>query len=69
MEKFLKRPWLKAYSGLSINLSAALLAVAFIGPNISFPANPSEFISLLMYVGFAIMFLLITVWIEKELEK
>lgn len=62
------RPWLKAFSGLFINLSAAWLAAAFIGPNVSFPNSPKDYIVLTMQVGFAIVALLLTVQFEKELE-
>ena len=62
------RPWLKALSALSSNISAAWLAVAFIGPNISVPKNTKEILVLILYIMFGIIFLLITVLLEKELE-
>ena len=69
MRDLLAKPWLKALSGLSINFSAALYAVPFIGPNISFPKDILDFAILTMNIMLGTMFLLLTVWFEKELEK
>jgi hypothetical protein len=69
MQLIFTKPWLHAFSGLSINLSAGWLLAAFIGPNVSFPENLKQFIVLTVHVGFAIVCLLLTVWLEKELEK
>lgn len=63
------RPWIKAFSGLSINISAAWFAVPFIGPSISFPNDKSDFLVLTSDIGFGIVFLLLTVWCEGKLEK
>lgn len=69
MDRFLTRPYLKAYSGLAINLSAALLAAPFIGYTISLPKTFQEFAILIVDFGVAIMLLLFTVWCEKKLES
>lgn len=69
MEQFLAIPWLKAYAGLSINISAAYFAVAFIGSNIVFPYDLNKFLVLIWNIIFGIVFLLITVKCEKEIEK
>lgn len=69
MAKKKYRPWLRALSGLSINISAAWFANAFIGPNISLPRNTAEIFSLTLSLVLGIVFLLITVWLERKLEK
>ena len=69
IERLFTRPWLKAYSGLSINISAGFLGVVFIGPNVSFPKNLWDFSILTVDIILAILFLLVTVWCEKELDK
>lgn len=63
------RPWLRALSGLFINISAAFFVAAFIGPTILFPKNPEQFVSLTLNIGFGILFLLTTVMLERMLEK
>lgn len=63
------RPWLRALSGLSINISAAWFALAFIGPNVSFPDSPEDFLKLTLNIVFGIVFLLLTVYLERRLEK
>lgn len=63
------RPWLKALSGLFINISAAWFALAFIGPNVAFPKSPIEFVLLTSYMIFGILFLVLTVFLERGLEK
>lgn len=63
------RPWLKAFSVISSNISAAWFAVPFIGPSISFPKDKSDFLVLTSDIGFGIVFLLLTVWCERRLEK
>ncbi|HBQ50694.1 hypothetical protein A3B42_00895 [Candidatus Daviesbacteria bacterium RIFCSPLOWO2_01_FULL_38_10] len=62
-------PYLKAFSGLSINISAAWFASAFIGTNLAFPRTAIAFIQLTSTILFGIVFLLATVLFEKELEK
>lgn len=69
MQRFLTKPWLRAFSGLSINLSAGWFGVVFIGPNVSFPKNLWDFAVLTADIILAIVFLLVTVWCEKELQK
>jgi len=69
VERFIAKPWLKAYSGLSINISAAFFISAFVGLTIAFPKNIIEFVGLTANVLSAILFLLITVLCEREIEK
>jgi|GEM_PF-2189454 len=69
MRKKKYRPWLRAFSGLFINISAAWFASSFIGTNISFPQTIFQFFALTLQIGFGIVFLLLTVRIEKELGK
>lgn len=69
MEILLTRSWLKAFSGLLINLSAALLVAPFIGYTIALPQTFNEFAILLVDFGTAIIFLLLTVWCEKRLDR
>lgn len=61
--------WLKAFSGLCINISAAWFAVPFIGYTISFPKDLRNIFTLTLDIAFGIIFLLITVLCEKKLEK
>jgi len=63
------RPWLKAFSAISGNISAAWFAVPFIAPSISFPKDKGDFLVLTSDIGFGIVFLLLTVWREGRLEK
>lgn len=67
--KLTEHAWLKALSGLTINISAAWFVVPFIGPNISFPKNLWEFTLLIWSIILGILFLLITVWCERRIEK
>lgn len=69
VSKLFTRPWLKAYSGLSINISAGFFLGVFIGPNISLPQSTKDFVVLFSYVGFGIVFLLLTVFFEREIER
>lgn len=62
-------PWLKAFSGLSINLSAAFLATPFIGLNIAFPNNVGQFFILTLHIVFAIVFLLLSILCERKLDN
>lgn len=63
------RPFLRAFSGLSINISAAWFAVPFIGTSIAFPNDLLSFRTLIASILFGILFLLVTVWFERKLEK
>jgi len=63
------RPLLKALSGLFINLSAGFFGVSIIGPNLSFPKGPTDFVVLTVNIIFGIVFLLLTILCEKEIEK
>lgn len=62
------KPWLKTLSGLFINLSASWLALAFITPRIS--RSLSELlISLTSNISYGIVFLVLAVNIEKDLQN
>ena len=63
------RPWLRAFSGLSINLSAAWLAAPVIGPNVSLPKSIWDFLILTLNIILAIVFLLLSVWCERKLKN
>lgn len=65
----LSKAWLKALSGLSINLSAAWFATALIGVNIAAPKEFGELLVLTFNLVFGIIFLLLTVKFEENLEK
>jgi len=69
MERLFTKPWLRAFAGLTINISAAWFAVAFIGPNVSLPSNLWEIFVLTWNIFFGIVFLLLTVSIERRLEQ
>jgi len=62
------RPWIKALSGLSINVSAAWFAVPFIGTTIKFPQTFFDVVILTLDIILGILFLLITVLFERKLE-
>lgn len=62
-------PWLKAFSQLSINISAAWFATPFIGHALSIPNNLLDFFVLTINIVFGIVFLLLGVFFEKRLEK
>lgn len=62
------KPWLKTLFGLFINLSASWLALAFITPRIS--RSLSELlISLTSNISYGIVFLVLAVNIEKDLQN
>lgn len=65
----LPRPLLKTLSGLFINISAAWFIVSFVGPNISFPKSEREFLVLTWQIVLGIVFMLLSLWCEKELEN
>ena len=69
LTKFLTKPWLKAYSGLSINISAAWFIAPFIGSNVSLPDSIWDFLVLSWDLTFGILFLLTAVWCERRLGK
>lgn len=69
MKALFTKPWLRAYSGLSINISATFFVGSIIGPNISLPQSTKDFVVLLSYVGFGILFLFLTAFLEKEIER
>lgn len=68
MKSLFTKPWLKSLSNLSINLSAAWMAVTFITPKL--PISFSEFIYLLTKNLFSgIVLLLLSVELEREIVK
>ncbi len=69
MKKFFSRSWLKALSGLFVNLAAAWFAVAFITPNFSDPTEPAGFAVLGVDILLGFTFLVSTVKLEEVLEK
>lgn len=69
MDRFLTQPWLKAYSGLSINLSAGYFAAVFIVQGIEQTQYQARFLILTLNIVLGIVFLLLTVWCERRLEK
>lgn len=69
MRKFLTKPWLRSWSGLSINISAAWFVAPFIGANLTIPTSIWKLAVLIADLLLGIMFLLITVWCERRLQK
>lgn len=68
MDLNISRPWLKSLSGLFINLSATWIAITFITPNF-IKASLFEVIFLVLKnIGFAIILLLVSIELEKNLE-
>ena len=63
----LSLPWLKALSGLSINLSAAWFALAMVTPNFANLSTPDALIVLIRDIASGIVFLIINVIIERRL--
>lgn len=63
------RPWLKAFSAIFSNISAAFFITPLIGSAISFPENHVNFLALTLDIVFGIVFLLLTVLCEKTLEE
>lgn len=69
MNRFLTQPWLKAYSGLFINISAALIITPLVGYSVSLPKNLIEFGMLFADLVSGIIFLLLTVKCEERIKK
>ncbi len=65
MEIIFSKPWLKAFSTLSINLSAGSFALAFITPNFANINNAGAILFLIRNIIFGIVFFAITVFIES----
>ena len=61
--------WLKAFSGLCINLSAAWFGLAFVTPNFADLSNINILWVLIRDVLFGIVFLVLTAIIERRMEK
>lgn len=64
----LDKPWLRALSGLSINIAAAWFVLAFITPNYVDITKPEGLLTLTRDVLSGILFLLTSVMIERELS-
>lgn len=69
MRRRIPKYWLRSFSALAVNLSAGWFALTIIGTNISFPQNPDEYFSLTANLVFGIVYLLISVLLEKEIER
>lgn len=65
----LPRPWLKALSSLSINISAAWFGVVIIAPNFLPLEGLKSLLLLTADVSAGILFLIVTVRLERRLEK
>lgn len=63
-----RNPFLKALSGLSINISAAWFVAPFIGPTISFPKNYLDIVVLTADLVLGIVFLILTIICERKLK-
>ena len=61
-------PWLKALSGLSVNLSAAWFGLAVVTPNFANILKIETVVTLTRDVLFGIIFLLLTVFFEKHIS-
>lgn len=69
MESFFPKPWIKALSGLFINLSAGWFGAALISFNFLEFSKEGSFWVLMYDVVLGMLFLLLTVRLEKYLEK
>ncbi|MBM4401799.1 MAG: hypothetical protein FJ044_00970 [Candidatus Cloacimonetes bacterium] len=69
MKTFLTKPWLKALSGLCVNLSAGWFGAALITFNFLDPSKKGGFWVLTYDIVFGTLFLLLTVRVEKYLEE
>ena len=63
------QPWIKAFSSLSINFSAAWFGLAFITPNFTDVTNTDGALLLTKDIGAGIVFLLTCVYLEKILSE
>lgn len=63
-----KLAWLKALSGLSVNLSAAWFTLAIVTPNFSSLANIEALLVLTRDLVFGIVFLVLTVIFERLIK-
>lgn len=69
MKMFSSRPWLRAFSGLFINISAGWFGLAFITPNVTNIRTGEAILVLIGDVFYGILFLLVVVEIEQSLER
>lgn len=69
ISKLFTKPWLRAWSGLLINFSAALFIIPITGYTILFPQNLIELGTLFADLLFGIMFLILTVKCEERLKR
>ena len=68
MKVKLTHPWLKAFAGLTINLSAGWYGAVLILPNFSPIKTTADFLTLIYDLLFGTIFLVLSVWCEKNLE-
>ena len=61
--------WLKSLAGLCINISAAWFVVPIIGNSIHVPQNIKDIFVLTGDLVFGMVFLLMSVWLERKTEK
>jgi len=66
--KFSFKSYIKALSGLSINLSAAWFGLAVVTPNFAALSRLETLIALTKDIGLGILFLLLTIRLEEELK-
>lgn len=69
LSQLFTKPWLRAYSGLFINISSALFITPFVGLTIFLPKDAQEFIVLIADLIAGIIFLLLTVKCEGRLQR
>jgi len=69
MRIFLDKAWLRALAGLSINFSAAFFLAPFIGVNFSIPDSILDGFVLIGNIGIGIIFLWMTVKLERRIKK
>lgn len=69
MEVFFTRPWLKAFSAVSINLASGYFALGFITPNFLNPTTSQAIRTLTQDIIFGIVFLLISVMLNQIIDN
>lgn len=67
MKIFFTKSWLRVLSGLFTNLSAGMLGVVIIAPNFLPLDSPVRFLLLTYDLIFAIVFLIIAVFLDEKL--
>lgn len=68
MRKLFSKPSLRAFSGLSVNLSAAWFAAAFITPNFADVRTPAALVVLMLDLLFGTVSLAVVIRLEELLE-